>query len=76
MPAHLSRAPPDIAVEYHTAALNNSAMKIIDKHAELYADVLRIYGHLTTAATRLGTGCPSEVHAALAICVVTMGQNG
>jgi len=75
MPAHLSRALPDVAVEYHTAALNNSAMKIIDKHAEMYADVLRIYGQLTTAATRLGTGCPSEVHAALAICVVTMGQN-
>ena len=76
MPVYCAHALPDIAMEYHTAALNNSAMKIIDKHAEMYADVLRIYGHLTTAATRLGTGCPSEVHTALAICVVTMGQNG
>jgi len=75
MPAHCSKALPDIAMDYHTMTLSNSAVKIIDKHAEMYADVLRIYGQLTTAATRLGTGCPSEVHAALAICIVTMGEN-
>jgi hypothetical protein len=55
---------------------NSPAVHIVDKHAEMYADLLHIYGRLTAVSTRLGTACPEEVEEALVICRMTMVVNG